>query len=127
MVIEAAARIGNCRSRPTDGLWSWPGGKYRGFNDHHQMKELADEGGIRVSRETVRQNLRAEGIVSPRKRRPPRHRARRERRVAEGMMLQVDGSPHNWLEGRGPYLTLIGASMTSRPGSPARFSPPALP
>lgn len=25
------------------------------------------------------------------------------------MMLQVDGSPHDWLEGRGPYFTLVGA------------------
>ena len=25
------------------------------------------------------------------------------------MMLQVDGSPHDWLEGRGPELTLVGA------------------
>jgi hypothetical protein len=29
--------------------------------------------------------------------------------MAEGMMLQVDGSPHDWLEGRGPQLCLIGA------------------
>ena len=28
---------------------------------------------------------------------------------AEGMMLQVDGSPHDWLEGRGPSLCLVGA------------------
>ena len=25
------------------------------------------------------------------------------------MMLQVDGSPHDWLQGRGPRLCLIGA------------------
>ena len=101
MVIGAAARIGNCRSRPTDGLWSWPGGKYRGFNNHHLMEKVTDAEGIQVSRETVRQILRAEGIASPRKRRPLRHHARRERQVAEGMMLQVDGSLHEWLEGRG--------------------------
>jgi hypothetical protein len=27
----------------------------------------------------------------------------------EGMLLQIDGSRHDWLEGRGPYLTLVGA------------------
>ncbi len=27
----------------------------------------------------------------------------------EGMLLQIDGSEHDWLEGRGPYLTLVGA------------------
>ena len=84
-------------------------GTYRGFNDHHLTEKLADVEGIHVSRETVRQLLRREGLASPRKRRPPRHRARRELRAAEGMLLQVDGSPHDWLEGRGPMLTLVGA------------------
>ena len=82
---------------------------YRGFNDHHLTEKLAEAEGIPVSRETVRQILRCEGFASPRKRRPPRHRARRVRRAAEGMLLQVDGSPHAWLEGRGPMLTLVGA------------------
>ena len=84
-------------------------GKYRGFNDHHLTEKLTDAEGLRVSRETVRRILRAEGLASPRKRRPPRHRARRARRMAAGMLLQVDGSPHAWLEGRGPMLTLVGA------------------
>lgn len=79
--------------------------KYRGFNDHHLTEKLAEVEGITVSREAVRQILRCEGLASPRKRRPPRHRARRVRRAAEGMLLQVDGSPHDWLEGRGPALT----------------------
>ena len=83
--------------------------KYRGFNDHHLTEKLADAEGIPVSRETVRQILRHEGIASPPKRRPPRHRARRTRRPTEGMLLQVDGSPHDGLEGRGPMLTLIRA------------------
>jgi transposase len=83
-------------------------GKYRGFNDHHFTEKLQDEG-MKVSREKVRRILRAEGIFSPRRRRPPKHRRRRERRASEGLMLQVDGSPHDWLEGRGPRLTLLGA------------------
>jgi len=33
----------------------------------------------------------------------------RERRAAAGMLLQIDASPHDWLEGRGPHLTLAGA------------------
>ncbi len=91
-------------------------GKYRGFNDHHLTEKLKDEEQIELSREKVRQILRAKGIASPRKRRAGKHRSRRERREAEGMMLQLDGSPHDWLEGRGPRLTLIGAidDATSR-------------
>jgi len=84
-------------------------GKYRGFNDHHLTEKLKEHEGIELSREKVRRILRAQGILSPRKKRAPKHRSRRERRAAEGMMLQVDGSPHEWLEGRGPRLCLLGA------------------
>jgi transposase len=84
-------------------------GKYRGFNDRHLTEKLAEEEQIEFCREKIRQILRSEGIASPRKRRRNKHRSRRERRAAEGMMLQVDGSPHDWLQGRGPVLCLIGA------------------
>jgi transposase len=83
-------------------------GKYRGFNDHHLTEKLEEEG-IKLSREKVRRVLRAQGISSPRKRRAPKHRSRRVRREAEGMMVQIDGSPHDWLEGRGPRFCLVGA------------------
>jgi len=84
-------------------------GKYQGFNDHHLTEKLKEQEQIELSREKVRRILRAEGIGSPRKRRGIKHRSRRERRASEGMMLQVDGSPHDWLQGRGPRLCLIGA------------------
>src|SRR5262249_48217484 len=75
-------------------------GKYRGFNDRHLTEKLAEQEKLEISREKVRQILRSYGIASPRKRRGNKHRSRRERRAAEGMMLQVDGSPLDWLEGR---------------------------
>jgi transposase len=84
-------------------------GKYQGFNDHHLTEKLKEQEQIELSREKVRRILRAEGIASPRKRRGIKHRSRRERRASEGMMLQVDGSPHDWLQGRGPRMCLIGA------------------
>src|SRR5215203_1595475 len=84
-------------------------GKYQGFNDHHLTEKLKEQESISLSREKVRRVLRAEGIRSPNKRRGLKHRSQRERRAAEGMMLQVDGSPHDWLQGRGPRLCLIGA------------------
>src|SRR4051794_13947158 len=37
-----------------------------------------------------------------------RPRAHRERMSQAGLLLQVDGSKHDWLEGRGPWLTLVG-------------------
>jgi transposase len=83
-------------------------GKYRDYNDSHFAEELEGEiPGLQVSRSTVRRIRRGKGLGSPRKRRAPRHRSRRERRPQEGMLLQTDGSRHNWLEGRGPWITLI--------------------
>ena len=84
-------------------------GKYRDFNDHHLTEKLKEQEKIKLCREKVRQLLRAHGIASPKKRRGIKRRSRRERRASEGMMLQVDGSPHDWLQGRGPRLCLIGA------------------
>jgi transposase len=82
---------------------------YAGFNQQHFSELLAEREGICVSRSSVRNILLEAGIRSPRKRRPPRHRSRRDRYPKEGMLLQIDGSPHDWLQGRGPRMSLIGA------------------
>lgn len=83
-------------------------GRYRGFNDSHLEEKLVQQEGLVLSRPSVRRILRAAGIASPQKRRARRYRSRRERREQEGMMLLTDASREDWLEGRGPYLTLIG-------------------
>ena len=82
--------------------------RYAGFNDHHFHEKLVEKEGFSLSRETVRRLLRAGGIGSPRKRRPPAHRQRRLRSAREGELVQLDGSPHDWLQGRGPLLTALG-------------------
>jgi transposase len=83
-------------------------GKYQGFNDSHLAEKLRTEENISVSRETVRRLLRAAKLASPQKRRPRPYRSRRPRRPRFGMMALTDASRHDWLEGRGPELTLIG-------------------
>jgi len=83
--------------------------KYAGFNDQHFTEKLAEVEGLVLSRETVRRILREAGLASPRKRRPPKHRQRRERKAQAGQMILWDGSEHDWLEGRGPRLCLMGA------------------
>ena len=83
-------------------------GKYGGFNDSHLTEKLRDEEGLSLSRETVRRILRAAKLASPQKRRPRQYRSRRPPRPRFGMMAQTDASRHDWLEGRGPLLTLIG-------------------
>ena len=82
--------------------------EYRDYNDSHLTEELAEAHGLKVSRATLRRIRRAMGQKSPRKRRSPRHRRRRERKAQAGLLLQGDGSRHDWLEGRGPWLTLVG-------------------
>jgi hypothetical protein len=61
-----------------------------------------------MGRETLRGLLRKEGLPSKRKVKRRKYRSRRERKEAFGMMLQLDASPHDWLQGRGPWLTLLG-------------------
>lgn len=83
--------------------------KYVGLNQTHFTEKLEAEERIIVSRPTVWRILRKAGIRSPQRHRQLKHRSRRSRRERAGMLLQVDGSDHAWLEGRGPRLTLLGA------------------
>jgi transposase len=82
---------------------------YAGFNQQHLTELLVEEHGLAISRPSVHRILTAAGVPAPRKRRPPRHRRRRDRYPKAGMLLQIDTSRHDWLEGRGPYLSLVGA------------------
>ncbi|MBM4381694.1 MAG: ISNCY family transposase [Deltaproteobacteria bacterium] len=84
-------------------------GKYTGFNDAHLAEKLLEVEGLEVGRATLQRWLRQAGVGASRKRRAPRHRQRRERMPQAGMMLLWDGSRHDWLEGRGPMLCLVGA------------------
>ena len=83
-------------------------GRYAGCNQHHLTELLGERKGLGLSRSSVRRILVAAGIGIPR-RRSAKHRCRRERYPREGMLLQIDGSRHDWLEGRAPYLTLLAA------------------
>jgi hypothetical protein len=81
---------------------------YAGFNDHHLCEKLVEREGFSLRRETLRRLLRGHGLGSPRKRRAPAHRQRRVRSARLDELVQLDGSPHDWLEGRGPRLTALG-------------------
>jgi transposase len=82
-------------------------GRYSGVNHTHLAELLAEREGIKFSRSTLRRVLTEAGLSSPRRGRSPRHRYRRQRMPQEGMLLQLDGSHHRWLEYRGPQLTLL--------------------
>ncbi len=81
--------------------------RYKDFGATLASEKLFKHEGIKLGRETLRKWLRAEGFhAAKRKKRP--HRLRRERKEYYGQMLQMDGSHHDWLEGRGPRLVLMG-------------------
>ena len=75
-------------------------GRYAGFNHSHLTEMLAGREGIHLSRSTVRRVLLAGGVRSPRRRRAQALPAQGTL-PPEGMLLQIDGSRHDWLEGRG--------------------------
>lgn len=100
--IESLSRGGSRTDREACGR------KYKGFNDSHLREKLLSEEKITVSRETLRSLLRSLKIRSPQKRRPRKYRARRERKAMWGAMVLADASRHDWLEERGPRLTLLG-------------------
>ena len=84
-------------------------GRYAGLNDVHLTEKLTLVEGLAVSRATVQRTLRAAGLVSPRRRRPPRHRSRRPRRAQAGLLLQLDGSPFAWFGAAQPVCSLLAA------------------
>lgn len=84
-------------------------GRYAGFNDQHFTEKLAEHEGLTLSKSSVRRILRAAGIVAVHKRRARKHRRRRDRKAQAGLMILWDGSRHEWLEGRGAMMCLMGA------------------
>jgi hypothetical protein len=68
---------------------------------------LLEREGIKVSVETLRQLQISLGLWKPKTRRARRVFQPRERRPRFGELIQIDGSPHDWFEGRGPRCTLI--------------------
>src|SRR5215470_4739838 len=69
-------------------------------------EHLVFEDGLKIDAETLRRWMLAEGLWS-RERKRRRHRKRRERKEHFGELVQMDGSFHAWLEGRGPEGCLI--------------------
>ena len=81
--------------------------RYEGFNPTFASEKLFEIDKIKISRETLRGWFKEKNIpYSTRKKRP--HRTWRERRHHFGEMEQVDGSHHDWFEGRGPECVLMG-------------------
>jgi hypothetical protein len=95
---------------------------YAGFGPTLAAEKLLEGHELPVGRETLRQWLLAAGLWTP-KRRRDRHRSRRQRKACFGEMVQADGSEHDWLEGRGPRMVLVGMIDDATSRVVARFYP----
>jgi len=81
--------------------------RYPDFGPTLAAEKLKELNEVSISEETLRKWLIVEGIWKPRRKRKA-HRQWRERKECFGEMIQMDGSHHDWLEGRGPKLVFMG-------------------
>jgi transposase len=80
--------------------------RYSDFGPTLATEKLTIEG-VSLSVETVRQLLIGEGLWKVKAVRRPVIHQLRERRARLGELVQIDGSPHDWFEGRAPKCTLL--------------------
>ena len=80
--------------------------RWEGFTAVFAQQKLESLHGIALSDTTVRKLMTKTEIARSR-RRGAKHRAWRERRACVGMLIQLDGSEHDWFEGRGPKCALL--------------------
>jgi len=81
--------------------------RYPGYGPTLASEKLLEREKIKISNETLRGWLLESGEWK-RVRKKKVHRQWRERREHLGEMVQMDGSHHDWFEGRGPECVLMG-------------------
>lgn len=91
--------LGKALSAVHDPLWD-------GFGPTFAQQKLDEFYGIVLSDTTMRKWMTWTGLWKPHRRRA-KHRSWRQRRSCVGMLVQLDGSPHDWFEGRGPWCVLL--------------------
>jgi transposase len=74
---------------------------YHDFGPTLACEKLVERHDLRVSVETIRQWMSAAGLWRTKPRYERRAFPRRERRARLGELVQIDGSNHDWFEGRG--------------------------
>ena len=94
--------------------------QYGDFGPTLAAEKLAERHGMAVNAETLRGWLLAKGVTHFQRRKRP-HRAWRERKPHVGELVQLDGSHHDWFEGRGlaacSWRTSMMRPVESLPGS----------
>jgi len=81
--------------------------KYEDFGPTLVHKKLSEVHKLPISRESVRRIMIEEGLWKPRRAKNPIAHQMRERRACLGELIQIDGSDHEWFEGREPRCSLL--------------------
>jgi transposase len=81
--------------------------KYQGFGPTLAHEKLVEREKLKLSDESVRQLMIEEGLWKPRKAKKVVIHQLRERRACFGELVQIDGSPHDWFEGRAERCVLL--------------------
>jgi transposase len=82
-------------------------GKYHGFGPTLACEKLVEVEGLKLSVESVRQMMISAELWKPKKARQVVTHQMRERRACFGELVQIDGSPHDWFEGRAARCVLL--------------------
>ncbi len=80
--------------------------EWKGFGPTFTSELLEEKHGIKISKETIRIEMNRQGLRKAKKRKV-KHRCQRDRKPYEGQMVQLDGSPHLWIELGGVKHTLL--------------------
>ena len=125
---RSAGRWSNRRTPPTvrERVLALVREKYSGvieerFGPTLAAEHLAAEDGMTVDHETLRRWMLDAGLWSRARKRTP-HRRRRERKAHFGELVQLDGSFHDWFEGRAPQRCLLTLVDDATGRSTGRFS-----
>lgn len=103
------------RGKPSNNKWALENeqlvinllkNEWHGFGPTFAAEKLQELYGIQTNRETLRNRMIKHGVWIA-KGRKIKHRVRRPRKPCFGMMIQLDGSPHDWFEGQAPKCTLL--------------------
>jgi transposase len=81
--------------------------KYRGFGPTLAHEKLVEKEKLQISKESVRKLMIAEQLWKARKAKKVVVHQLRERRACFGELVQIDGSPHDWFEGRASACVLL--------------------
>jgi hypothetical protein len=96
--------------------------EYGDFGPTLAAEYLAEQHGVEISKETLRQILMAAGVWKRKRRRVEEVHVWRARRACWGELVQWDTSEHDWLEGRGPKLYLLAMIDDATSRALARFA-----